>query len=213
MSDAGALSRREFGSLCAILAASLTACSAVTTRTRTAAAFLTDPPLGDYDAVLRALIETVLPAGDPDFPMTVAAVERRLLAMFPLEHETRFLGLQRTLVYFNALDLAPHIAAPLISAEREALDVPERMSEREFRQVVASNIAFDDARTRGLANAGTFAALPPEGRAEWFEAWRGSAFIVKRQFAQSIRALINISAYSADDTWRAIGYAGPLVKA
>src|SRR5688572_14900655 len=127
--------RRDFLATCSVLAASLTAC---TSGLRTAASFIADPAFDDYRASLRALIETVLP---PRFPITTDEVERRLLRMFPLEEERRFLGFQKTLVYFDALDLAPHVAAPLLAAERVALDVPERLSEQEFD-------ALCDAKTR-----------------------------------------------------------------
>jgi hypothetical protein len=211
--DVDALSRREFASVCAILAAALTACSDITTRTRTAAALIVDPAEGDYRGILRSLIETVLPIGSPYFPLDAATVHDRLLLMFPLEDETRFLGLQRTLVYFNDLDLAPHAAAPLIAAERLALDVPERMSERDFRILASTKIASDIALTRSFTGtAGTFIALPPPRRAAWLNAWRESAFTVKRQFAQAIRTLIHVSAYSDEVMWPAIRYAGPLVR-
>src|SRR5204862_8106375 len=117
-------SRRDFLATCSVLAASLAACSGAGQRTRTAASFLADPALADYRAALRALIETVLPVSSPQFPLDAATVEARLLRMFPLEDERRFLGFQRTLVYFDQLDLAPHVAAPLLAAERTALDVP-----------------------------------------------------------------------------------------
>ena len=211
--DLELLSRREFASLCAVLAAALTSCSDITTRTRTAAAFITDPPLGEYRDIIRALVETVLPIGAAGFPLDAATVEDRLLRMFPVDNETRFLGLQRTLVYFNELDLAPHAAAPVIAAERLALDVPERMNEREFRGLASARIASEIALTRSFAGTtGTFAALPARRRVDWLNTWRESAFTVKRQFAQAMRALIHASAYSDEAMWPAIGYAGPLVR-
>lgn len=206
-------SRRDFLSACSVLAASLAACSGAATRTRVAAAFLVDPALDDYRPALRALIETILPL--PDFPMDAATVERRLLRMFPLEEERRFLGFQRTLVYFDRLDLQPHVAAPLLAVERIALDVPHRVSESEFRLMVAEKTRLESERCdafTGRHNATTFAALPPAARSEWIDLWLQSEFTVKREFARGARTLILTSAYSADATWPAIGYDGPLVK-
>lgn len=207
--------RRDFLATCAVLAASLAACSSGGQRARAAASFIIDPAIDDYNAALRALIETVLPLGSPGFPLHAAAVEERLLRMFPLEDERRFLGFQRTLVYFDQLDLAPHIAAPLLAAERVALDVPTRMSEAQFGGASAAKVAREsaacDAFAQRFAGASRFAALPPEGRVAWLRLWNGSELAVKRDFAHSVRILIYVSAYSSDRTWPAIRYAGPLI--
>jgi hypothetical protein len=204
------VNRRDFLATCGVLAASLAACSGAGSGLRTAASFLIDPAYDIYRGSLRALIETVLPAG---FPLSTDDVELRLLKMFPLEEEKRFIGFQKTLVYFDRLDLVPHVAAPLIAAEREALDVPERMPEREFdalceekKQRESRAFASDD-RVRGV----TFAGLAPDARLAWLERWAASEFAVKRQFASSVRVLVNVSAYSSDRVWPAIHYDGPLV--
>ena len=203
----GDFSRRDFLAICSVLAA-----SACTTGLRTAASFLSDPAYDEYRPTLRALIETVLP---PRFPLDTNEVEHRLLRMFPLEEERRFLGFQKTLVYFDALDLAPHVASPLIAAERVALDVPERLAEREFD-------ALCEAKTRGDAQATEvffaqhgratrFASLAPDVRAAWLRLWNASEYSVKRDFARSVRILVCVAAYSSDRVWPAIGYDGPLV--
>jgi hypothetical protein len=206
-------SRRDFLSTCGVLAAALTACTGTGSGMRVAASFLADPPLSDYRAALRALIETVLPS---KFPIDTDEVERRLLRMFPLEEERRFLGFQKTLVYFDALELAPHIAAPLLASERIALDVPERMTEQEFealcdvktqRESRSCDLFFDGLSVR----RSRFALLAPEGRVAWLRLWSASELAVKREFAKSVRNLICISAYSSDRVWPAIGYEGPLL--
>jgi len=211
MNDNVDFSRRDFLAVCSVLAASLSACSDATTRTRVAAAFLVDPALDDYRPALRALIETILPVPSPEFPLDVETIERRLLHMFPLEEERRFLGFQRTLVYFNRLDLQPHVAAPLLAAERIALDVPARVTESEFRRIVKEKIRLESERRYGSATI-TFAGLPARERIEWVNLWLRSEFTVKREFARSARALILTSAYSAEATWPVIGYDGPLLK-
>jgi hypothetical protein len=207
------LSRRDFLSVCSVLAASFAACSSTTQRMRVASSFVVDPALDDYRPALHALIETILPH---QFPLDVATVEQRLLHMFPLEDERRFLGLQRTLVYFDQLDLAPHVAAPLLASERVALDVPARISENEFRRESAAKIEREsrecDAFFQRFGRNARFAPLAPDARLAWLRVWGTSQFAVKREFAQSLRVLVLISAYSADAVWPAIGYAGPLIN-
>jgi hypothetical protein len=207
------LNRRDFFSLCGILAASFAACSGPAQRMRVASSFLVDPALEDYRPALRALIETVLPR---EFPLSAAAVEERILRMFPLEEERRFLGFQRTLAYFDQLDLAPHVAAPLLAAERVALDVPSRVSEQEFRRLCASRIEREstecDAFFERFRNATRFTALAADARLAWLQLWGASQFGVKRDFMHSIRVLVYTSAYSADALWAAIGYDGPLLE-
>lgn len=179
---------------------------------RSAAAFLADPALADYRPALRALIETVLPA---QFPIDTGEVERRLLRMFPLEEERRFLGFQKTLVYFDALELAPHLAAPLLAEERIALDVPERMPEQEFDALCDAKTRLESATAdtffARFGRATHFAALPAEARVAWLGLWSASEFAVKREFSRGVRNLIYISAYSADRVWPAIGYDGTLI--
>jgi hypothetical protein len=208
----GEFNRRDFLGTCGVLAAAFAGCSGAGAGLRTAASFLIDPAYDVYRGSLRALIETVLP---PNFPIDTDEVERRLLRMFPLEEERRFLGFQKTLVYFDALDLAPHVAAPLLSVERIALDVPERMSERDFdalcdakrgREAHATDLFF----TR-YGHATRYAPLAPDARAAWLRLWNESEFSVKREFARSVRNLVCVAAYSSDRVWPAIGYDGPLV--
>lgn len=208
----GDFSRREFLSTCGILAASLAACSGSGTALRTAATFLADPPYSDYRDTLRALIETVLPS---PFPIGTDEVERRLLRMFPLEEERRFLGFQKTLVYFDALELAPHIAAPLIAAERVALDVPERLTEREFDADIALKKEREskavDAFFARYGRLAHFAPLARDARQAWLHLWSESELTVKRDFARSVRNVVYIAAYSSERVWPSIGYDGTLI--
>jgi hypothetical protein len=179
---------------------------------RAAASFLADPALADYRPALRALIETVLPA---HFPIDTDGVEHRLLRMFPLDDERRFVGFQKTLVYFDALELAPHVAAPLLAEERIALDVPERMSEQDFDALCDAKTKREteaaDAFFARFGRAAHFAALAPDARVAWLGLWSASGLAVKREFSRGVRNLIYISAYSADRVWPAIGYDGTLI--
>jgi len=211
------VSRRDFLSLCSILAASLSACKSLTESARVASSFVVDPQAGEYRPTLQALVESILPIHTDGFPLDVATVTGRTLRMFLAEDDQRFLELQKALIYFNQLDLSPHIAAPLIAAERLALDVPEHLSEQDFLRVTTERIRLETIREeeharRYPAPDHTFVALPPEGRLAWWRLWSGSSFTVKREFARAVRALIMIAAYSADAMWPAIGYEGPLIR-
>jgi hypothetical protein len=206
------LTRRGFLSTCGVLAASLAACTGSGRGLRSTVVFLSDPAYSDYQAALRALIETVLPA---DFPIDTNEVERRLLSMFPLEDDRRFLGFQKTLVYFDSLELAPHVAAPLVAAERVALDVPERLSEHEFDALVRVKSERESQATDAFfaryGRAAHFAPLIREPRGAWLQLWGASEFTVKRDFARSVRNLVCIAAYSSERVWPAIGYDGTLL--
>lgn len=207
--------RRQFLSACSVLASSLVACSGVTTRTRVASSFIANPSLDDYRPALRALIATILPFGSPGFAVDPDFVEQRFLRMFPLEDERKFLPLQQTLVYFDQLDLAPHIAAPLIVAERIALDVPERMPSSEFRRLCAEKTEREtracDLLLSRFHPSSRFTSLGSNERAAWFQLWATSEFSAKREFAGRLRSCVVITAYSADRLWPALGYEGPLV--
>jgi hypothetical protein len=187
-----------------VLAASFASCAS--DRFRVASSFVIDPAFDDYRPVLRALIETILPR---EFPLDVTTVEQRLLRMFPLEDERRFLGLQRTLMYFDQLDLAPHVAEPLLAAERIALDVPSRLSEQDFRIACRSKIERETNAWPGRLSH--FADLDPDERLTYLRVWSTSEFTVKRDFAQTLRILVMVAAYSSDVVWRTIGYEGPLL--
>ena len=153
--------------------------------------------------------------GSPEFPLELAAVEDRFLRMFPLEDERQFLPLQRTLTFFDQLDLAPHVAPPLIAAERIALDVPVRTSETEFRRQCAAKTSAEsracDAFFARFGPVTRFSALDAPSRVAWLRLWAESEWSVKREFADRLRVLVCMAAYSAERLWPAIGYEGPLL--
>jgi hypothetical protein len=208
-------SRRDFLASCSVLASAFVACSSVTKLTETGASFAIDAGRTDYHPTVDALIRIVLPIGSPGFPLDSRSVGRRLMRMFPLEDERRFLGLRRTLMYFDRLDLAPHIAPPLLTSERVALDVPARISDAEFRRAINAKADAEAAACERLltqfGSTTRFSALDADNSAAWLRLWSTSAFTVKRDFARSFRVLILMSAYSDDRLWPAIGYDGPIV--
>ena len=57
----------------------------------------------------------------------------------------------------------------------------------------------------------TFAEMSAGHREAYVALWARSAFVTKRRFYRTSKALICMTAYSMDAFWDAIGYDGPLV--
>jgi hypothetical protein len=212
LDPAAALSRRTFLSSCSALALSFAGCARLSPLTRAAYALVSDPPFAAYKAVLAGIVRAVLPFERSDFPVTPAQVEARLLRLFELEQDARFLALQKTLVFFEQTDLFADLAP--VDAELTARDARERGLDvaavvsalrQQDRQLAD---AFAHARGDGSPN---FSALRLVQQREYFDLWRQSGVLVKQQFYASARSLVMISAYSMEEVWAAIGYEGPLL--
>jgi hypothetical protein len=208
------LTRRAFVGTTPLAVAALVGCArAIYGPARFAEAFVVDPSWTAYQPILHAVITTLLPLDDPEFPrITADAIEQRLIHLFPLDKEQKFLGLQRTIVLFDEIDLFPMFSGPLMAKEMKARDVAGRGGDA---RSIARDIRDRDAeafrRFAAAGNATRFVALAPERRPQYLALWRDSASIVKRQFHSALKALVMITTYSMDEAWRAIGYAGPLV--
>jgi hypothetical protein len=201
--SAAPLDRRLFIGLSA---AALAGCARTLARQASIAEqLLVDPDWSAYEPVLRDLVRVILPLDDPAFPkLAPAAIETRLVSMFPLETEPRFLGLQRALLLFDHVGLFPIASAPLVSAEDEARD--------------GANVVLSDDRPAYEAFARAhdvhgkrFVELQPDAQRAYFELWGHSDWIVKRAFHATMRALVLMTVYSDEAMWRVIGYEGPLV--
>jgi len=212
LDPAAALSRRTFLSSCSTLALCFAGCARLSPRTRSADAVASDPPFAAYQPALAGIIRAVLPFERREFPVTPAQVEARLLLLFELEEDARFLAFQRTLVLFEQIDLFAELAP--VDAELTARDARERglaaaalvPALRDQDRRLAD--AFRRSRGEGPPS---FSALRLDQQREYFDLWRRSGFLVKRQFYASARALVMISAYSMEEVWAAIGYDGPLL--
>ena len=209
---AAELSRRAFLSSCSALALCFAGCARLSPQTRLAYALVSDPPFTAYQAVLAGIIRAVLPFERSDFPVTPAQVETHLLRLFELEQDARFLALQKTLVFFEQIDLFADLAP--VDAELTARDASERGLDV---AALVSAIRQQDRRLAGaFAPTGgdgprSFSALGLDQQREYFDLWRRSGFLVKQQFYTSARSLVLISAYTMEEVWAAIGYAGPLI--
>ena len=204
------VTRRRFLACCSALAVGGQACATLSPDTRSALALLTDPPLADYDQILVALIRTVLPCEQAAFPITAAQVQARMLRMFRLERDPRFLLLQRSFVLFDQTDLFPHFV-PLAREEhrlRGTTDAPGA------GPVSADDLTHDRelyASFAGAAAPSRFISLTLDRQREYFDLWRRSRFLLRREFHATSRSLVMITAYSMAEVWSAIGYAGPLL--
>jgi hypothetical protein len=213
LDGSAALSRRTFLSCCTALALGATGCASLSPRTRSAYAMVSDPPYAAYQRVLDGIIRAVLPFERSDFPVTPTQVEARLLFLFELEQDPRFLTLQKMLILFDQTDLFAELAP--VDAELTARDARERTVDG------AAVIATIREQDRQLADAfahsrgdgpRSFSALATSQQREYLDLWRRSGFRVKQQFYGSARSLVMISAYSMDALWPAIGYHGPLLR-
>jgi hypothetical protein len=187
---------------------SYAACARLSSDTRSAYALLTDPPLSDYEQVLNGLIRTVLPFEQVEFPVTVTQVQTRLLHLFRLERDPRFLMLQRMFVLFDQTDLFPHFT-PLAIEERRIYDAGAGET-----AVFAAAQSHDGELYASFARdtiASRFTSLSLDRQREYFELWRRSRFLLRREFHATARSVIMITAYSMAELWAAIGYAGPFV--
>ncbi|MBF8305707.1 MAG: hypothetical protein HW398_895, partial [Acidobacteria bacterium] len=182
------LHRRAFISSCGALMLALSGCQSVLSRTRLAGLALNDPHPDDYGRVLGALIETILPFGDPRFPrISAAAIQARFLALFSLEETEKYLVFQKGLMIFNRIDLFPVLQAPMVSEQRALLDPGG--SRRGTAGAAIAEMALQDQRiyaafrrTSLASGARSFTALQPLPRAEYLRLWGQSGFNGKQLF-------------------------------
>ena len=212
LSGAAAVSRRAFLSCCSALALAFPGCARLRSDTRLAYTLIADPPFEQYKPILDGLIASILPFERADFPTSVEHVRSRLLTLFRLEDDARFLGLQKALVLFDQTDLFAHRLVP-VDEEARAIDASARGLD--VQSVMTGSHAIDidlyQRFVKGQTGARRFALLTVDRQREYLELWRASGHLIRRQFYASARSLVMISAYSMDVLWPAIGYAGPLL--
>jgi hypothetical protein len=206
------VSRRLFAGTLPLLVVGLANCSgAFVDRTRFAEAFIVDPDWNAYRLILRGLIRVILPIDQPDFPkVPTESIEQRLISMFPLEKEQKFLGLQRTLVLFDQIDLFPIVSGPLLFEEQKARDDARNVG-AELQE--ADRRAYQEfIRAHGIAGRPRFEELTIDAQRAYYALWRDSPSLVKRAFHSTMKTLVMTTFYSADEVWPSIGYAGPLIR-
>jgi hypothetical protein len=205
------VSRRAFLGCCSALALAAAGCAGVSTRTRAAYVLASDPPLAQYEPILDALVGAFLPCERSEFPLTAGQVRARLLTLFSLERDPRFLDLQKAVVYFDQTDL---FAEPLVPRDTELIARDVTPDAVDADAIVREAHARDAAAYAALAitpDGARFVALPLDRQRAYLNLWRASAYSLRRQFHASARSLVMISAYSSDAMWPVIGYDGPLL--
>ena len=207
------LSRRGFLVSATTLALCLAGCRSWTANTRAAYALVTDPPPDAYHPVLTGVIRATLPFEHPQFPaLSPIDVEERLLRLFPVDRESRFLTLQRGLALFDQIELFPHAFAPIVAAEDPAPDQRADRGDWVARGVEADERRYAAFLSEWRPERPAFAQLPVAVQRAYLTMWMRSSFVVRRQFARSAKSMVTITAYSMDALWNSIGYRGPLVE-
>jgi len=201
-----------------MLAAGLTGCARLLYTTPLSYLAIDEPPPQSSLPVLQALVRTVLPFDHPRVPrVSPDAIDQRLLKIFPFRpDDEETLTLRRALMIFNDVHLFPAAPPALVTQELDALGVEDRHSPA-WSEVVGTMRAADE-RIYAQFSGGTqarppehFVDLTREGRVKYYRLWRQSLFLVKRHFYRSSKTLILVTAWSMDEMWTSIGYAGPLL--
>jgi hypothetical protein len=210
--------RRDFLKTCMGLAAAagLSGCGPLASRTRFTRLLLADPSPDDYRPILTALMGTVLPFGDPRFPLTPLDMLARFESLFSMEDEERLIPLQRGLILFNETELFSHAFGPVREEERKTLaaypgNTPEVVEQQlERKRVLDGKLLAGFLKKQGMKPV-PFVDMNPAERREYLWIWSQSAFVLKRQFYRTAKAVILIAAYSAPEAWKPIGYQGPVI--
>jgi hypothetical protein len=201
-----------------MLALGMAGCARLLDNTRLSYLAIDEPPPESYLPVLQALVRTVLPFDHPRFPpVSPEAINQRLLKIFPFRpDDEKALTLRRALMIFNEVHLFPAAPPALLAQELNALGIDDRHSSAWSESVGTLRSADEGIYAR--FSDGTqatppehFVDLTPDGRVRYYRLWSQSLFSVKRHFYRSSKTLILVTAWSMDEMWNSIGYAGPLV--
>jgi len=207
------LARRDFLKACAALA--LSGCSTLAANTRLAAELVDAPHPDRWRPVLRGLCGALLAFEDSRFPVSLETVETQLLDMFPIDHASDFLELRKALIVFDDCQLFPLRLAVLEAAERSALAVRAEpttpLTAAQLDQKLASDAQLYAAwRQPGMPSQ--FSALALSLQREYLGLWSKSAWLLRRRFYRSCKALIMFATYSLPASWQPIGYEGPVLR-
>ncbi len=161
--------------------------------------------------VFSAIVGAVLPADDPRFALSPAAVTANASKLFALDNDA---ALQRNLALFDDL---PSFAAPpdSLGAAELALYPPEP-NEKGAASPIATRLAVDARAYQALSahwppGTASFTQLALADRRAYLMLWAHSALGLRRRFYRAVKTLVMAAAYSMDAAWPAIGYAGPLL--
>jgi hypothetical protein len=86
-------------------------------------------------------------------------------------------------------------------------------SPKDQAQVKSLLVLIENGPRYFFFNWRPFVRLAPSERQEYLRGWESSRFGFRRQAFQALRMLAQFYFYSQDETWKAISYDGPWVKA
>ena len=168
--------------------------------------------------VLRALIETILPFEQPDFPaIGVARVERVLLARFPIDRDEPGGGMARAFAAFDDTSRFVACDEPLRTVEADLGRAAGAAGDAGTDEVgawiarkVRAEVARFDVFARAHGQDGAFQARPLAARRAYLRLWARSDFALRRRFYAAVKSMVLVSAYAVPALARAIGYDGPM---
>ncbi len=154
---------------------------------------------GTQDVAL-GITRAILPFEHPHFPKIAPAdVRNRMYALFSLNEDS---GFTSSLVLFNALEAWSNPPKAILDVETGLYGPPDIVHDRKLFE------KWNSVETRDTM---TFVELDLARKRSYLSLWALSAFGVRRRTYQSLKSLVNATAYSMDALWSAIGYDGPLV--
>ncbi|MDA1055660.1 MAG: hypothetical protein O3C40_35135 [Planctomycetota bacterium] len=157
------------------------------------------------DAVLLALIGTLLPFEDPRFPqVSPQRLLERLRTLLPQENDEQRVAFQQALLLFDRPDAFPDPAfmpreAGIADDYWPQIVADEQSSLLRFRESLRE--PADRFRDFQLVDQRAYLTL-----------WARSGLGPRRRFYRSTKSLVMVTAYSMDEFWQAIGYGGPLLE-
>jgi len=167
-----------------------------------------EPP----NTIFVALVKAMLPFDDPRFAaLTPAAIASSANALFGVDKDA---DIARNLAVFDSLSLFASPPAALTSAELAVY--PPVPGDKSQPATVEARVAADAKSYQTLSahwNAAqtSFASLQLQEQRAYVMLWARSDLGIRRRFYRAMKSLIMAAAYSMDEAWALIGYAGPLL--
>ena len=199
---------RAAGALGATSSTQMTTSTDAPEPTRSAATASAAPGASVFGAIARA----VLPIEDARFAAILpGTVQRRAQALFKLELDLTF---QNGLALFDDLRLFQSPPPELLVAEAAyfPIDDVERglanpFAARQAKDVKSFALFYQKLQPR----VASFHDLHLADARAYCMLWAHSALGMRRRFYQTVKSIVMASAYSMDEVWRIIDYAGPLL--
>lgn len=161
--------------------------------------------------VFGAIVRAILPFEDPRFAIAPGIVQRRAEGLFKVELDP---AIQSGFAQFDDLRLFQSPPQELLTAEAAyfPIDEPERGLASPFAARQARDVkAFAAFYQKLQPKAALFHDLHLSDARNYCALWAHSALGVRRRLYQSVKSLVMAAAYSTDEVWAIVSYAGPLL--